>query len=152
MSSSAPPHPPCSDEVRWALYRQGWFQKQWVWVCPAWRRPPPAAPRCVCRLPSNTSCNPPPPLTHSGAAVRLLQTLACQGMQCLGGGVAKASARVAYCGLFFLSMLLCWILRDYAKPMLEKLPCALPPPCPLAHPAGGRSLTHYFLLQLTSPN
>lgn len=52
------------------------------------------------------------------------QTLACQGMQCLGGGVAKASARVAYCGLFFLSMLLCWVLRDYAQPMLEKLPCA----------------------------
>jgi len=58
----------------------------------------------------------------ASAAASCAATLACQGMQCLGGGVAKASARVAYCGLFFLSMLLCWILRDYAKPMLEKLP------------------------------
>lgn len=58
----------------------------------------------------------------ASAAASCAATLACQGMQCLGGGVAKASARVAYCGLFFLSMLLCWVLRDYAQPMLEKLP------------------------------
>ena len=35
------------------------------------------------------------------------------------------SARVAFCILFTLTMLEAWVLRDFAQPLLEQLPCAL---------------------------
>lgn len=35
----------------------------------------------------------------------------------------KSSSRLAYCILFTFSLLLSWILRDFAKPLLEKIPC-----------------------------
>ena len=35
----------------------------------------------------------------------------------------RRSARLAYCFLFTLAMILAWILRDFAKPLMEKLPC-----------------------------
>lgn len=35
----------------------------------------------------------------------------------------RKSARMAYSFLFILSMLTAWILRDFAKPVLDKLPC-----------------------------
>ena len=35
----------------------------------------------------------------------------------------RRSARLAYCFLFTLAMVLAWILRDFAKPLMEKLPC-----------------------------
>ena len=38
--------------------------------------------------------------------------------------MAKSSARLAYSCLFFLSLVLSWVLRDSAKPLLMKLPCA----------------------------
>lgn len=34
------------------------------------------------------------------------------------------SARTAWSFLFTLSMLLAWVLRDFAKPLLMKIPCA----------------------------
>lgn len=34
----------------------------------------------------------------------------------------RRSARLAYCVLFTLAMLLAWVLRDFAKPLLEKIP------------------------------
>lgn len=35
----------------------------------------------------------------------------------------RKSARMAYSVLFILSMLTAWVLRDFAKPVLDKLPC-----------------------------
>ena len=35
----------------------------------------------------------------------------------------KSSARLAYCLLFTFSLILAWVLRDFAKPLLEKIPC-----------------------------
>ena len=35
----------------------------------------------------------------------------------------RKSARLAYCILFTLAMVLAWILRDFAKPIIDKLPC-----------------------------
>jgi len=34
----------------------------------------------------------------------------------------RRSARLAYCFLFTLAMILAWVLRDFAKPLMEKLP------------------------------
>lgn len=45
-------------------------------------------------------------------------TACCTGLQEL----MKRSARMAYCLLFILSMLLAWVLRDFAKPLMEKIP------------------------------
>ena len=45
-------------------------------------------------------------------------TAVCTGLQEL----LKRSARLAYCILFVLSMLLAWVLRDFAQPLLEKIP------------------------------
>lgn len=38
----------------------------------------------------------------------------------------RRSARLAYCFLFTLAMVLAWVLRDFAKPLIEKLPCTYP--------------------------
>mmetsp|Transcript_14820 Transcript_14820/g.41700 ORF Transcript_14820/g.41700 Transcript_14820/m.41700 type:complete len:432 (-) Transcript_14820:29-1324(-) len=45
-------------------------------------------------------------------------TACCTGMKEL----MHRSARMAYCLLFTLSMLLAWLLRDFAKPLMEKIP------------------------------
>lgn len=36
----------------------------------------------------------------------------------------RKSARLAYCVLFTLAMVLAWVLRDFAKPLIDKIPCA----------------------------
>ncbi|KAJ6821402.1 putative serine incorporator [Iris pallida] len=36
--------------------------------------------------------------------------------------ISRRSARLAYCGLFALSLVLSWILREVAAPLLQKLP------------------------------
>lgn len=46
-----------------------------------------------------------------------------QACRCAAGEVVKTSARLAYSTLFFSSMVLAWVLRDYAKPLVEKIPC-----------------------------
>jgi len=45
-------------------------------------------------------------------------TAVCTGL----GEIMKRSARLAYCLLFVLSMLLAWVLRDFAQPIMEKIP------------------------------
>ncbi|CAA6663523.1 unnamed protein product [Spirodela intermedia] len=37
-------------------------------------------------------------------------------------GISRRSARIAYCGLFGLFLVLSWILREVAAPLLEKIP------------------------------
>ncbi|KAK1291355.1 hypothetical protein QJS10_CPB17g01930 [Acorus calamus] len=37
-------------------------------------------------------------------------------------GISNRSARIAYCGLFGLSLIISWILREVAAPLLEKIP------------------------------
>lgn len=51
----------------------------------------------------------------------------CSAVSCTTGQILKAGARVAYCFLFTLSMILAWLMRDYGKPLLEKIPCMAPP-------------------------
>ena len=48
---------------------------------------------------------------------------ACQACQCVTKEMLRKSARLAYCALFTLAMVLAWILRDFAKPLIEKIPC-----------------------------
>lgn len=40
----------------------------------------------------------------------------------VASGLSKKSARLAYCGLFGLSLIVSWILREVAAPLLKKLP------------------------------
>ncbi|GMI64264.1 hypothetical protein like AT3G06170 [Hibiscus trionum] len=40
----------------------------------------------------------------------------------VASGISKKSARLAYCGLFGLSLIVSWILREVGAPLLEKLP------------------------------
>ncbi|XP_058113964.1 uncharacterized protein LOC131256893 isoform X2 [Magnolia sinica] len=47
---------------------------------------------------------------------------ACQACQSVVGGISRRSARIAYCGLFALSLIVSWILREVAAPLMEKLP------------------------------
>lgn len=37
-------------------------------------------------------------------------------------GISRRSARIAYCGLFALSLIVSWILREVAAPLMEKIP------------------------------
>ncbi|KAJ4722359.1 Serine incorporator like [Melia azedarach] len=51
----------------------------------------------------------------------------CAAMTCglctsVASGISKKSARLAYCGLFGLSLIVSWILREVAAPLLEKFP------------------------------
>ncbi|KAJ7547424.1 hypothetical protein O6H91_06G055900 [Diphasiastrum complanatum] len=47
---------------------------------------------------------------------------ACEACKGVARGISRRSARIAYCGLFTLSLLLAWLLRDFAGPLLEKIP------------------------------
>eukprot|EP00897_Mesotaenium_endlicherianum_P004540 jgi/Mesen1/4113/ME000216S03366 len=40
----------------------------------------------------------------------------------VAGGITRKSARLAYCGLFTMSLLLAWLMRDFAEPLLEEIP------------------------------
>ncbi len=48
---------------------------------------------------------------------------ACQACSVVSRQALSHSARVAWSLLFFLAMVVAWILRDFAKPLLEKIPC-----------------------------
>ena len=50
-------------------------------------------------------------------------TCACHACSFASREVMRKSARLAYCVLFTVAMLLAWVLRDFAKPILDKLPC-----------------------------
>lgn len=47
---------------------------------------------------------------------------ACQACTCASREVLTQSARVAWSALFFVAMVVAWIMRDFAKPLLEKIP------------------------------
>ncbi|XP_057839431.1 uncharacterized protein LOC131049404 isoform X1 [Cryptomeria japonica] len=49
-------------------------------------------------------------------------TCCCGACTSIAGGISKRSARLAYCGLFALSLILAWILREVAAPLLKKIP------------------------------
>ncbi|XP_057466982.1 uncharacterized protein LOC130756474 [Actinidia eriantha] len=49
-------------------------------------------------------------------------SLTCGLCTSLASGISKRSARVAYCGIFGISLIVSWILREVASPLLKKLP------------------------------
>lgn len=53
-----------------------------------------------------------------------LGAIACSGFRLIGTSIASSSARAAYCSFFALSLIVSWILRYQAKPLIEKIPCA----------------------------
>lgn len=65
-------------------------------------------------------------------------TMTCGLCTSVASGVSKKSARLAYCGLFGLSLIVSWILREVGAPLLEKLPCE-------SH----SSFSFYFLLLIS---
>lgn len=48
---------------------------------------------------------------------------ACDACRTVVSGISRRSARIAYCGLFGLSLIVSWILREVAAPLMEKIPC-----------------------------
>ncbi|XP_010693925.1 uncharacterized protein LOC104906806 [Beta vulgaris subsp. vulgaris] len=49
-------------------------------------------------------------------------SLACGCCTSVASGITNKSARIAYCGLFGASLVVSWILREVASPLLEKFP------------------------------
>ncbi|CAN1343879.1 Probable serine incorporator [Linum perenne] len=47
---------------------------------------------------------------------------ACDACRTVVSGISRKSARIAYCGLFGLSLIVSWILREVAAPLLESIP------------------------------
>ncbi|MBA0626983.1 hypothetical protein Godav_004546 [Gossypium davidsonii] len=47
---------------------------------------------------------------------------ACDACRTVVSGISRRSARIAYCGLFALSLFVSWILREVAAPLMEQLP------------------------------
>ncbi|GAB4850454.1 hypothetical protein Ancab_029760 [Ancistrocladus abbreviatus] len=47
---------------------------------------------------------------------------ACDACRTAVSGISRRSARIAYCGLFALSLIVAWILREVAAPLMEKIP------------------------------
>ena len=65
-------------------------------------------------------------------------TATCSCFGAVGGAIAKISARALYVALFVLTTALAVVMRDYAKPMLAKLPW-------IVHAAGGAAGFEGFL-------
>ncbi|URD93716.1 Serine incorporator (Serinc) [Musa troglodytarum] len=49
-------------------------------------------------------------------------TCTCGLCTSVAAGISRRSARLAYCGLFALSLIISWILREVAAPLLKKIP------------------------------
>ncbi|XP_057486231.1 uncharacterized protein LOC130772432 isoform X1 [Actinidia eriantha] len=49
-------------------------------------------------------------------------SLTCGLCTSVASGISKRSARVAYCGIFGISLIASWVLREVASPLLEKFP------------------------------
>ncbi|KAF7845560.1 putative serine incorporator [Senna tora] len=47
---------------------------------------------------------------------------ACDACRTVVSGISRRSARIAYCGLFALSLVVAWILREVAAPLMENIP------------------------------
>eukprot|EP00270_Netrium_digitus_P004280 TRINITY_DN15267_c0_g1_i1.p1 TRINITY_DN15267_c0_g1~~TRINITY_DN15267_c0_g1_i1.p1 ORF type:complete len:420 (+),score=101.99 TRINITY_DN15267_c0_g1_i1:173-1432(+) len=58
----------------------------------------------------------------SSFAATCCAACACEACRTITGGITRTSARLAYCGLFALSLLLAWVLRDYAEPLFNFIP------------------------------
>ncbi|KAH7850561.1 hypothetical protein Vadar_007272 [Vaccinium darrowii] len=50
-------------------------------------------------------------------------SLTCGLCSTVASGISQRSARFAYCGIFGISLIVSWILREFAAPLLEKIPC-----------------------------
>jgi len=48
---------------------------------------------------------------------------ACWTCTTLTRETMSRSARLAYSFLFMLGMMIAWIMRDFARPLIEKIPC-----------------------------
>ncbi|GLC42848.1 hypothetical protein PLESTB_001430300 [Pleodorina starrii] len=55
-------------------------------------------------------------------AAQLATWAACTACSCASREVLRHSARVAWSVLFFLAMIVAWVLRDFATPILQKIP------------------------------
>jgi hypothetical protein len=58
----------------------------------------------------------------ASCAASCCASCACEGCKALANGISRRSARIAYCGLFTMSLIVAWLLRDFAQPLLEKIP------------------------------
>ena len=58
---------------------------------------------------------------------------ACTACGFVSKEAMQQSARVAFCILFTLAMVEAWVLRDFAQPLLEKLPCKAAAPASLEY-------------------
>lgn len=63
---------------------------------------------------------------------------ACSACSCATRELMNQSARLGFSLLFFLSMIISWALRDFAKPLIERIPCARARRRPAAAPRAGR--------------
>jgi len=59
----------------------------------------------------------------TSCAANMAGYLACCTMGNITKAVMKRSSRVAYSFLFFLAIITSWLFRDFARPLLEKIPC-----------------------------
>ncbi|GKD58021.1 probable serine incorporator [Tanacetum coccineum] len=58
----------------------------------------------------------------AGCLASCCASCACGACQSVVSGISRKSARIAYCGLFALSLIVAWILREVAAPLMEKIP------------------------------
>ncbi|KAK9823454.1 hypothetical protein WJX72_002870 [[Myrmecia] bisecta] len=62
-------------------------------------------------------------LSYAGSALASCAAMcACQACGFAARETFRKSARLAYCVLFTLAMVLAWVLRDFARPLMEKIP------------------------------
>ena len=59
---------------------------------------------------------------------------ACEACRTAVGSIGRRSARIAYCGLFALSLLASWVLREVAAPLLREVQTLAPTPRPSSFP------------------
>ncbi|KAF9603414.1 hypothetical protein IFM89_036115 [Coptis chinensis] len=60
---------------------------------------------------------------------------ACEACKSVAGSISRRSARIAYCGLFGLSLIVAWILREVAAPLMEIIPFLAPSVLRFRHPS-----------------
>lgn len=65
----------------------------------------------------------------AGCLASCCASCACEACKGVASGISRRSARLAYCGLFAISLIVSWLLRDFAGPLLAKIPCKLFPIC-----------------------
>eukprot|EP00208_Stichococcus_sp_RCC1054_P000766 CAMPEP_0206135158 /NCGR_PEP_ID=MMETSP1473-20131121/507_1 /ASSEMBLY_ACC=CAM_ASM_001109 /TAXON_ID=1461547 /ORGANISM="Stichococcus sp, Strain RCC1054" /LENGTH=443 /DNA_ID=CAMNT_0053526911 /DNA_START=290 /DNA_END=1621 /DNA_ORIENTATION=- len=61
-----------------------------------------------------------------GCLASIAGLCACQACTCISKEMLRKSARMAYCTLFSVALILSWILRDFAPTIMKKLPWILP--------------------------